>query len=577
MQIQDSITLAAVAAELQRLTPGARLEKIHLPTPYEMVWQFRAAGKQERLLFSTRGHYARLHLTKRRFENPKQPPMFCMLLRKHLEGSRILRVEQLELERVVQIVTAGRDELGDPTERALVAEVTGKHANLILLDKPWGTIMGSMRTVTEAISRERQILPGLPYDPPPISKAKRDPRRMTLEGLYELLSQGGSSEAAILKGVHSLSRTAIAQLLVEAGIDPKSPGDLLEAEALTRLLGVWQRGMHAIAEGWFCPDFAGGPGWDYRVWCFGTSAPDSVVISPALDAYYGDREHAERMHAQRTALMSLVTERLDKLKKRESILLEAVRTGEEAEQMRQWGELIQSYGYGLPLRADHLEADNYFEAGAGRVTIPLDPRLSPMENAQRYFKRYQKAKAGLEASERFHAEATAEIAYWEGVSTAIALCESPAELNEIRLELQPETHGKQAKPPQATEPLRYRSSDGLEILVGKNNRQNEHVTMKLARPDDWWFHTQNIPGSHVVVKASGGLPERTREEAAMLAAYFSQARGSSKVPVIFTQRRFIKKPSGAKPGFVTYEHERTLFVTPDAAAVDKLGRLETAP
>ncbi len=576
MQIQDSLTVAAVVAELRHRLVGARIEKIHLPTAHEMVWNLRGEGRSERLLFSIRGNFSRLHLTSRRYENPAQPPMFCMLLRKHLEGTRILRVEQLELERVVQIVTSGRDELGDPTERALIAEITGKHANLILLDKPWGTIMGSLRTVTAEISRERQIMPGLPYDPPPIPKGKRDPRALTEEGLYEVLAAGGTAEQALLKGVHSLSRGAIAQLLHAANLDPKVAGDSLEAEALARLWEVWRHTMGLVSEGRFCPELQKGPSWDYRVMCVGRATEGPVEISPMLDAYYGGHELADRMGSQRAALMGLVKERQDKLTSKIQSLEETVRVGKEAERLRQWGELIQAYGYGLPPHVDHLVAENYFEEDLPRVSIPLDPQLSPIENAQRYFRRYQKAKTSLETSERFLSEARDDLTYWQGVASAIQLSETPAELAEIKAEVQPAPVGKvqpgKAKAVAVSEPLRYRSSDGFEILVGKNNRQNDLVTMKLARPEDWWFHTQNIPGSHVVVKAAGELPERTREEAAMLAAYFSQARESSKVPVIYTQRRFLKKPTGAKPGFVLYEREKTLYVTPEAAAIAELAR-----
>ncbi|HEY9857101.1 MAG TPA: NFACT family protein [Stenomitos sp.] len=576
MQIQDSLTVAAVVAELGHRLPGARIEKIHLPTAHEMVWNLRGEGRSERLYFSIRGNFSRLHLTARRFENPAQPPMFCMLLRKHMEGSRILRVEQLELERVVQIVTSGRDELGDPTERALIAEITGKHANLILLDKPWGTIMGSLRTVTAEISRERLIMPGLPYDPPPIPRGKRDPRALQAEDLYEILGAGGTAEQALLKGVHSLSRAAIAQLLHAADLDPKVAADSLEAEQVTRLLGVWEHAFGWAARGRFCPELKRGPGWDYQVMCFGDAPDAPAAVSPMLDTYYGEHELADRMGSQRASLMGLVRERLDKLTSRIESLEEAVQVGKEAETLRQWGELIQAYGYGLPAHADHLVAENYFEADLPKVSIPLDPQRSPMENAQRYFRKYQKAKTSLETSDRFLKEAREELGYWQGVATAIQLSETPAELAEIRSEVQPAPTGKapSKKEPTVSEPLRYRSSDGFEILVGKNNRQNDLVTMKLARPEDWWFHTQNIPGSHVVVKAAGELPDKTREEAAMLAAYYSQARESSKVPVIYTQRRHLKKPSGAKPGFVIYEREKTLFVTPDLAAISELPRTE---
>lgn len=574
MQIFDSLTLAAVVAELNAAWRGARIEKLHFPTPHELVMSLRGA-QSRRLYCSLRGNFSRMHLTERRFENPPQPPMFCMLLRKHLEGSRILRFEQLELERVVQIITAGRDELGDPTERALVAEITGKHANLILLDAPHGRILGSLRTVTAEISRERQIMPGLLYDPPPISSQKRDPRLLSANDLLNILAAGGTAEAALLKGVHSLGRAAITQLLCAADIDPKAPGDALDLDAVQRLASKWRLAFENVEAGRFEPRVEEGPGWEYRVLSFEPQSAVQVPVSPMLDQYYGTRELAERLESQRASLYVYVRERLSKLEKKLASLREVLETGVQAETLRQWGELIQAYGYNLPPRSTSLVADNYFREGAPPVTIPLESRLSPMENAQRYFRRYQKAKAGMEISQRFLAEAEAEFAYWKEVETGIALSETPQELAEIRAEWQPPAPSKHAKAQPASEPLRFRSSDGVEILVGKNNRQNDLVTMKLARPDDWWFHAQNLPGSHVVAK-SATLSEQTRMEAAMLAAYYSQARESTKVPVIFTQRRHLKKPTGAKPGLVIYEREKSMLISPDAARIATLERLDSA-
>ena len=571
MQIFDSLTLAAIVAELQRTCQGARIEKLHFPTSHELVMTLRAERQARKLYVSVRGNFSRIHLTERRFENPPQPPMFCMLLRKHLEGSRIVRVEQLGLERVVQIVTSGRDELGDPTERALVAEITGKHANLILLDSPEGKIMGCLRTVSEDISRERQIMPGLPYDPPPISSQKRAPQSMSTEALFEILAEGGTCESALLKGVHSLSRAAISQLLIAAGIDPKLPGDSLELEAIRKLSEMWRKGMENVMAGHFAPRIASGPGWEYQVLSFSASHANGDAVSLLLDRYYGDREDAERLESQRASLKALVRERLGKLAKRLTSLKEVMATNERAETYRHWGELIQAFGYGLPPRAESLIAQDY-EADGAAITIPLDPRWSPQENARQYFRRYQKAKVSQEISQRFWQEAMADDAYWQEVATAIDLCETPLELSEIRSEIQPPPQDKRSKAAPTSSPLRFRARDGAEILVGKNNKQNDLLTMKLARPDDWWFHAQNLPGSHVLVKGRD-LSEETCELAAMLAAYYSQARNSTKVPVIFAQRRHLKKPGGAKPGFVIYEREKSLYVTPDVEAVAKLERL----
>lgn len=577
MQTVDSLTLAAVARELSERLSGARIERIHVPTPTEMLWQLRGGREVFRLWFCTRGAFSRVHLTEHRPENPAQPPMFCMLLRKHLEGSRVLRVSQVGLERVIQVVTTGRDELGDPIERVLVAELTGKHSNLILLDRPDGTILGSLRTVTVAMSRERQIFAGIPYDPPPVPPDRSDPRDVTGSQLLELLGRGGTIEQAILSGVHSLGKVAIAQLCHDAGVPPKSPALDLEAGALSRLAATWDQAMTNIQRGCFHATRDPGAGWDYRVLWTRSDLPPPSDANALLDAYYGGIEAGEKLETLRAALAREVKERLAKQTLRQERITEGIRAGERAEEQKQWGELILAYGYGLPAGAKELEAPNHYLEEAPMVRIPLDPLLTPSENAQRYFRRYQKAKAGMEVSTRMLAEGGEEIRYWESVATAVAQATRIEDLQEVRHELNPEAERKRTgrmaggKKEPESRPSRFVSSDGLEILVGRNNKQNDLVTLKLARPDDWWFHTQIIPGSHVVVRGvTGELPERTRDEAAMLAAWFSQARASSKVPVVFTRRRFVKKPSGAKPGMVIYEQEKTLFVTPDAEAIARM-------
>ncbi len=578
MQTVDSLTLAAIARELNERLTGARIEKIHVPTATEMLWQLRGNREVFRLIFSVRGSFSRVHLTESRPDNPAQPPMFCMLLRKHLEGSRILRVEQVGLERVLQIVTTGRDELGDPIERVLVAELTGKHSNLILLDRPDGTVLGSLRTVTASMSRERQIYAGIPYDPPPVPANRRDPRDVAGSDLIALLAAGGSLESAILAGVHSLSKIAIAQICEDAGLSPKTDAQGLESEALSRLSSTWDQAIANIREGRFHAKREAGKPWDYRVLWTGAEAPPPSDANALLDAYYLGIERNERLEAMRATLAKEVKERLAKQTTRQERIREGVLAGERSEEQKQWGELILAYGWGLPPGAKQLEAPNHYIDGSPTVHIPLDARLTPSENAQRYFRRYQKAKAGMEVSQRLLDEGQEEIRYWESVATAIAQATRLEDLSEVRQELTPEAPSK-GRPPRGTkkapeaQPTRFVSSDGLEILVGRNNRQNDMLTLKIARPDDWWFHTQIIPGSHVLVRGVGGeLPERTRDEAAMLAAWFSQARASSKVPVVFTKKRFVKKPSGAKPGMVIYEQEKTLYVTPDAEAIARIAQ-----
>jgi predicted ribosome quality control (RQC) complex YloA/Tae2 family protein len=565
MHVMDSLTVAATVHELRHLVVGSRIDRIHLPTAWEMVWILRGPGGARRLLFSARGVHARLHLTERRFENPAQPPAFCMLLRKHLEGARILRIEQPGLERVVQIVCTGRDELGDPTERALVAEITGKHANWLLLDRPWGNILGLLRPVSERESRERQLLPGLPYDPPPVPADRLDP------GAFDPLSLPvgpGATDRPVrevlLARVHSLSRAALGELLAAAGIDPTLPACQLEVAARSRLAEVWGTFRKELAEGDFrLTRTAEG----FEVLRLGRPG-DSLPPGETLDAWFGARWDREAIERQRQHLHREVRERFDRLDSRRQALEGALERVDTAADWKLWGDLLLTFAHEVPRGVSSHVLPDIQSDDSRLVTIPLDPTLDATQNAQRHYRRYQKARSGEQVTRDLLAAASVERTYWEGVAVAIERATDLETLAEISHEVRPPVSlpGRQRTRSPEPRPLQLVSRDGITVWLGRNNRQNDWLTFKLARPEDWWFHARNIPGSHVLVRAEGQgeLPERTLLDAAMLAAGFSQARMSSGVPVVYTRRKHVWKPSGALPGFVHYERERTVHVTPDA-------------
>lgn len=577
LQFFDAVALAAVTNELNGLGE-ARIDKVGQPSTYELYLQLRAGGKNLRLYINVRDQWARLHLTRRTPANVPVPSGFTMQLRKHLEGSRLLRVEQLGLERVVRLVVAGRDELGDPFERILVVELIGKYANMFLVDAQNEEVMGCLRPVTEAMCQVRQLGPGLPYDPPPVPAGKVSFLDASEADFLACLAEPGRLADRLVTRTAGLSKAAAGQLLAALGLAADVPTDAIEG--LEALLAGLARAQASLRAGIFAPRLSAGPGWDYTMWGVGPgNAPDGPAASELLDAYYGGREDRAQLEERRRKLTVEVDGLAKKQRERLAGWEATAAKVEGAERQRELGDLLTSHMYLLSAGMASIEVDDFFaaEGAPTRVVVPLDPQLTPSQNVQRFFKRYQKARNGYKAVQDLLSVGRTEAAYLAEVATAIALAPETRDLTEIAAELAvlqgkpagpAPRRGAPPEPPPA--PLRLISSDGLPILVGKNSRQNEHVTFKEAHANDLWLHTQIIPGSHVVVRAEGPIPETTLHEAATLAAWFSQARESSRVPVVYTLKRHVRKPRGAKPGMVIYEQEKTLFVTPDPEVVAAL-------
>lgn len=587
VQFFDSVALAAVIAELNTLGE-CRIDKVGQPSSYELYLQLRAGGRNLKLYLNVRDQWARMHLTDRALANVPVPTAFTMLLRKHLEGSRLLRVEQPGLERVARLVIAGRDELGDPFERILVVELIGKYANMFLIASAAGAIesrqeqvMGCLRIVTEEMSQVRQLAPGLPYAGPPVMAGKVPFPEATKADFLAALGQDGKVVDRLSGRIGGLSKVALTQLVVGAGLAADARTE--ELEGLDRLLSTLAIAQKRLKEGLFHPRRESGPGWDYNVWWLGAGAPpEGPGASALMDTYYGRLEARFILDDRRRVLRNEVNELLRKQRDRLGAWEQTLEKAEGADRHREMGDLITANMWQIQPGMSHVEVTDFYHEEQPTVTLVLDPLLTPSENAQRYFRRYQKARDGRQAVEGLLTTGREELAYLEAVATAIEQATELKDLAEIEEELN-ELNGKRSKPAKGVrrgqqepppKPLVFTSSDGVPILVGKNNKQNEYLTFKVARNHDVWLHTQNIPGSHVVVQAEGDVPEATLHEAAMLAAYFSQARDSNQVPVIYTRKKFVKKPRGAKPGMVIYEQEKTLFVNRDEDRLQALG-LET--
>ena len=537
----DAICLGAVLEELRPVLEGGRIDKIYQPSRDEVILAVRGAGENVKLLLSASPNGPRLHLTKEVRENPAQPPMFCMLLRKHLTGARFLRLEQPELERIVLLRLESTDELGDKVLRTLVLEAMGRRANLILLDGE-DRILDCVRRVEGDIAAgQRGVMPGLLYRLP-------DPR----PGLPPLL---------------------------ERELDFRSNG-VSRGEGLEEKL---ERLNEAVGSGGFVPyglvresklvDFTFLPVLQY--------GPDTELrryerFSTLLDDFYAARATAEKVGQRGADLQKAVTRARDRVARRvaqQELEREATK---DRERKRELGDILTSNLYALQKGMKTVRLADYYDPEGREVDIPLDPLLTPQQNAARYYKEYNKAKTAEVVLGEQIEKGRGELEYLDSVLEAVALAEGERDLAEIRQELTDTGYlrrgAKAAKRMKsAARPMEFRSTAGLRISVGKNNTQNDLLTAKQAGKGDLWLHTQKIHGSHVILWTEGRTPDAgSIEEAARLAAWFSQARDGKKVPVDYTPVKYVKKPAGAKPGMVVYTTYQTAYVDPDGELAKRL-------
>jgi len=569
----DAVFLSAVTAEL-RQAEGARLDKISQPSREQVLLHLRGpAGSWKLLLDANTGH-PRLHFTAESFENPAAPPMFCMLLRKHLLGGRLTALRQPAMERMVELAFACTDELGDPVEKRLVLELMGRNSNLALVDGD-GRIIDCLRRVDFEMSEQRQVLPGLFYELPP-GQGKLLPQQTPQELLAQmLLRTEGSLDAWLLESFSGLS-PLICRELNHRLLGDRTLGELDEAER--RVLAERLAAQFAALDGPYTPVLLRRDGVpkDYsytEIAQYGdfmtTEHPDS--FSALLDSFYTARDRAERIRARTAALHKNIAN----LRARTERKLENQRRELEAtydrERLRQMGDLVTANLHRIQRGQTVLETENFYDPELALIRIPLQPTLSPQRNAAKYYKDYAKAKTAESVLTAQIAQGEAELEYLSSVLDELSRAESERDVGEIRQELTEGGYlrvmrgaGQRAPKSQALRPRRFRSSEGFDIYVGRNNRQNDQLTLKSAVKTDLWLHTQKIHGSHVIIDCSRGQPgDETMTQAAQLAAQFSQAAAGKNVPVDCTAVRNVKKPVGAKPGMVIYDHYRTLYVTPD--------------
>ncbi len=573
----DAICLQAVVEELRPQLLGLRVDKVQQPARDQVVLLFR--GK--RLLLNAGAGAPRLQLTEILRDNPAEPPMFCMLLRKHLSGARVAGLTQPPLERLVKIEFDASDELGRAGRRTLVLEAMGRRSNLILLDGE-GRVIDSLRRVDADMSAARQVLPGLFY-PPPASTGRLPYREETEAGFADRFAAAAAEktlDAFLLDQYFGLSPLMARELAFRAAGDTDTR--LFQLSGPDPLWRALEDFSSRVRENRFTPvclmregkplDFACVPVGQYG------GAAECVAyasFSALLDAFYAAREKQERARQRGADLLRAATTARDRLRRKLALQEKEYAATQDRDKLRVLGNLITANLYRMERGQARLECENYYEDNAP-TSIPLDPLLTPQQNAAKYYKRYAKAKTAEKYLREQMDLARRDLEYLESVLAELAQAETEADYLDIRAELREagflkkQGKGKKDKSRPAA-PWEFRTSSGLRVLVGRNNRQNDKLTMKDADRRDLWLHTQKIHGSHVILHCAGQAPsEEDIAEAAMLAAWFSQARESGNVPVDYTEVRNVKKPAGARPGMVIYTTCRTVHVTPEEAVVERL-------
>ncbi len=578
----DGIVVSAIVSELNNHITNGKIEKIYQPEADEIHMLIRCGGKNYRLLISASSSHPRIHFTTINKTNPETPPMFCMLMRKHIQGGKILKIQQKEFERIIIMDIESFDELGHPTIKQLIVEIMGKHSNIILIDKEQKKIIDSIKRIHSALSRYREILPGRQYIEPP-DQNKKNPFDLKQANWTTAFLNNFTPATPIYKvlylSLQGLSPLAAREICYRAGIDGDTSIVRLSEENYHLIWKTLQELVKNIENGEFTPNIflskKDRAVVDFH--CIPLLSLESVYdispvesISKMLESFYWKKDQSNRIKQQSIDLNKFATQKINKLYKKLQKLQEELIDAEQSQKYRTYGELLTAHLHLIQPGDEKIEVVNYYSNNGERITIPLVPTLSPAKNAQNYFKKYNKAKTALKEKKIQLEETEKEIQYFENLLHAIENVSTLQDIEEIREELIEEGYLKKRKnkisnkkKDSAPKPMSFISSDGFQILVGKNNRQNDLLTLKIASKKDLWFHAKNIPGSHVVIISNQlPIPQQTILEAGELAAFYSKAKLSSNVPVDYTKIKNVKKPNGAKPGMVIYENYKTIFVTP---------------
>lgn len=576
----DGLTLGFAAREIDRCLLGGRIDKVTQPEKDAVILLIRAGSTNHKLLLCASPNNARMHLTTQNFSNPLEPPMFCMLLRKQLLGGRIAGVKQIGGDRVIHIDVDTVDEMGDHVLRRMVLEIMGRHSNLILVDGE-GRILDAARHVGPDMSRVRQVQPGLPYLPPP-AQEKLAPEDVTAPALLAALERAGDvplhkAIAASISGMSMVAAKELAFRVLPRGTDRSE--DLQDTAA--RLSDLLQR-LPDMADPRVLMDEGGDPAdvFAFPYLMYPVAQQEGAVnVSAALERYFGSRDRQDRLNQKAASMVRILKNHIERCEKKLAQQEEDLSNTARLEEYRLMGELINANLWQLKKGQTEAVLPNYYDENGGTMTVPMDIQLTPVQNAQRYFKKYQKARTTREMAAQQRESTLQELTYLEGMLLDVGKCVGESELEEIRAELvstgyvKKTANRRQQRALPKSKPYHYRSADGIDIFVGKNAAQNERLTGD-ARPNEMWLHAKDMPGSHVIIRAEGEIPSQTMAQAATLAAWYSKGQNSSMVPIDYTLRRYVRKIPGGATGMVTYTNQKTAYMTVSEADVKQIELVE---
>ena len=584
----DGLVIHSLVNELSTKLIGGKVDKVHQPEDDEIVLYIRNNKENFKLVLSCSSSNPRVYIANDyKKENPIKAPMFCMLFRKYIQGGNIVNISQVGFERIIKISIDSLDELKEKTRKDIYIEIMGRHSNIILTHNSDNKIIDSAKRIPTSISRVRQILPGLTYELPPAQSKLNPLDNISKNSFIKSLK---TFDGPIFKGIYSkflgISPVISKELCYRANINEKINTNDISEEDITSLYNEFSSLFNNIINNIFSPCIVINEKLDKVIdfSCINLTLYNDLKfinkdsMSTILEGYYKTKDIKDRIHQRASDLKKSISVKLERLyhkqEKQEEELLEA----ENADIYKVKGELLTAYIYMIEKGMDSVEVQNFYDPNYENVTISLNKNLTPSENAQKYFKKYNKLKTAKKEITSQIAINKEEIDYLENIILSIENCENLAELQDIKDELirlgYSKSSGKLKSKKETTlttKPHEFISSEGFKILVGKNNKQNDYLTLRIADPDDIWMHTKNIPGSHVIIKCAGkDVSEQTIYEGAMLAAYFSKSKMSSQVPVDYTKKKHVKKPSGSKPGMVIYETNSTMYVTPTEEMVASL-------
>ncbi len=574
----DAGMMAAVVDELDRLTSESKIEKIQMPLKDVVVIQLRSAERRTtRLLISCTSNTPRINLTEASFDSPAEPPMFCMLLRKHLLGSKIRSVRQFGFERALEITVDGYDELGYASQKYIIVEIMGKYSNFILCDSEH-RITAAIRTIELSVNQKRPILPGMRYELPP-KQDKLDPLCADRETFLRLY---GDTDLPPDKFIMTKYLGISGLISQEIAFRAKSKAPEALWEAFDEVISVVrERRFTPVMLRQPLPDGAPGKPSDYS-WLpikqYGGALTAETVPSfgALLDEFFEEKEKAERIHQRAGDLLRLLTNIETRLKKKTALQRQDIEKCADKQKYKLYGDLIIGSIYAVQRGMKSAKLTDWSQDPPAEVNVPLDPLLSPSANAQKWYKKYNKSKtAEIELAKQI-AISERELDYIYTVFDSLTRAETESDISDIRRELYESGYASRmknyvAQKPQKPKPMRFMTSGGYEVLCGKNNSQNDYITTKLSGDGDIWFHVKNIPGSHVVIRCGGVTPpDEDMTQAAIIAATNSKAGEGENVAVDYTPIRYIKKPNGSRPGFVIYHTNKTAYVSPDPELCKRL-------